>query len=237
MDVLSKVCTRCRILKPLDNFTKQSTGKYGHTARCKACERELAYIRERGHKITYIQRPLFVLSKPCSRCKIEKPIEDFRVDQSKKDSHRYICKQCEKEEDKKRFPLYSKQRKETGVESAYRHKWRITHQERERERERRKYRDNPTKTYARSAKRRARKMQVPFEEIRYTRILQRYGYICHICGGAIASRDDLHFDHVVPLAKGGSHMEENIKPSHKVCNLRKGDKLMEELSDFQRRGP
>jgi len=34
--------------------------------------------------------------------------------------------------------------------------------------------------------------------------------------------EDLHFDHVVPLSKGGPHTTENIRPSHSTCNLKKG---------------
>jgi hypothetical protein len=32
-------------------------------------------------------------------------------------------------------------------------------------------------------------------------------------------------DHVIPLSKGGPHIEENIRPAHAVCNLRKGARL------------
>lgn len=32
----------------------------------------------------------------------------------------------------------------------------------------------------------------------------------------------LHIDHVIPLVKGGSHTLENVRPSHAICNLKKG---------------
>lgn len=62
--------------------------------------------------------------------------------------------------------------------------------------------------------------------VRYEAILERDGMVCHICSEAIPSLHDLHFDHVIPLIKGGPHSEENIKPSHSQCNLRKGAKLL-----------
>ncbi len=40
---------------------------------------------------------------------------------------------------------------------------------------------------------------------------------------------DLHFDHVIPRARDGRHVQENIRPSHAKCNLRKSNKLMSEL--------
>lgn len=68
------------------------------------------------------------------------------------------------------------------------------------------------------------------EEFDLFEILERDGMMCHICGGEIPSLDDLHFDHVIPLARGGAHSTENIKPSHAKCNLRKGARLLEELN-------
>lgn len=50
--------------------------------------------------------------------------------------------------------------------------------------------------------------------------------VCHICTEAIASLDDLHFDHVIPLAKGGPHAAENIRPAHAICNIRKSARLL-----------
>lgn len=49
--------------------------------------------------------------------------------------------------------------------------------------------------------------------------------VCHICTCDIESLADLHFDHVVPLAKGGTHTADNIRPAHALCNLRKSDKV------------
>lgn len=52
---------------------------------------------------------------------------------------------------------------------------------------------------------------------------------CHLCGRDIdweaPHLDPLSFtiDHVVPLAKGGQDIIENIRPAHRRCNLVKGD--------------
>lgn len=60
----------------------------------------------------------------------------------------------------------------------------------------------------------------------YAAILADHGMVCHICGGAIDSLDDLHFDHVIPLVKGGAHSQDNVRPSHALCNMRKSDKIL-----------
>jgi 5-methylcytosine-specific restriction endonuclease McrA len=56
-------------------------------------------------------------------------------------------------------------------------------------------------------------------------VLERDGMVCHVCAGSIADLSDLHFDHVIPLARGGAHHADNIKPAHALCNLRKSDKI------------
>lgn len=73
--------------------------------------------------------------------------------------------------------------------------------------------------------RRARIRQVMIDKIDYNEILMRDGAVCHICNCTVAL-DDFHYDHVIPLAKGGPHTTDNIKISHPHCNLVKGSKLI-----------
>lgn len=73
--------------------------------------------------------------------------------------------------------------------------------------------------------RRARMQSQAVGTIDYAAILEREGMFCHLCKTEIPSMNDMHFDHVIPLSKGGPHSEDNILPSHATCNLRKGAKL------------
>jgi 5-methylcytosine-specific restriction endonuclease McrA len=65
-----------------------------------------------------------------------------------------------------------------------------------------------------------------------------HGGHCHICGMQIdysAPRQafvpgwkyGLQLDHVIPLTKGGSDELINVKPSHGICNLTKGNRTNE----------
>lgn len=88
---------------------------------------------------------------------------------------------------------------------------------------------NPGKRRESHRRRRARLAGTFVRQVDYAAILAGFGMVCHICGGGIGSATDLHFDHVIPVSRGGSHVQENILPSHTICNLRKGTKLMSEL--------
>lgn len=59
-------------------------------------------------------------------------------------------------------------------------------------------------------------------------IIERDGSMCHICGKK-CEPEEIHLDHVVALAKGGTHEPENIKVSCARCNLSKGARLLDEI--------
>lgn len=44
---------------------------------------------------------------------------------------------------------------------------------------------------------------------------------CKLCG----AKEDLEFDHIIPVAKGGSNTEKNIELLCKKCNRKKSDRI------------
>ena len=79
------------------------------------------------------------------------------------------------------------------------------------------------------AVRKKRKHGAIVNEADHKAILAEFGMVCHICGQDIASPGDLHFDHVISLTKEGPHSAENLRPSHALCNMRKGTKSLEDF--------
>jgi len=51
---------------------------------------------------------------------------------------------------------------------------------------------------------------------------------CSISGAKIFVGDDIHIDHDIPLAAGGSDDISNLRVSHSDANLRKGSKKVRE---------
>ena len=102
--------------------------------------------------------------------------------------------------------------------------------------------EHPERMREVSRKRRANKLQnghMPYTE---TQVLDLYGTNCHLCQGPIDMEAPrrinklkgwelaLHIDHVVPIIAGGPDTLENVRPSHAICNMKKGAKMTDETT-------
>jgi 5-methylcytosine-specific restriction endonuclease McrA len=109
-------------------------------------------------------------------------------------------------------------------------RWRLANPERMVELRQRWGKENPERVRQNGAnkyaRRKARKVQTSFETVDYSAILAKHGWHCYLCDNAIGTKAELHFDHIIPLAKGGPHVATNIRPTHAVCNARKGAKVL-----------
>lgn len=64
-------------------------------------------------------------------------------------------------------------------------------------------------------------------------IIERDGGKCHLCG-AFPTAAEIHLDHIIPLARGGTHEADNLAVACAACNLSKGARLMPEDTKEQR---
>lgn len=87
-----------------------------------------------------------------------------------------------------------------------------------------------------STARHARRVRMQGSDGRVERIDPRFvfardGWCCQLCGGPIDATlrspdpGSASVDHVVPLARGGSHTQDNVQAAHLGCNVRKGANL------------
>lgn len=95
------------------------------------------------------------------------------------------------------------------------------------------HKKNPDIARRAGHRRRANKRNNKSEIYTEAQVLNLYGTDCHICKKPVdltAPRRigfggwqwGLHIDHIIPVAKGGEDTVKNVKPSHGICNLRKG---------------
>lgn len=83
----------------------------------------------------------------------------------------------------------------------------------------------------------ARKLDATAEDVDYRIIQVQSDGVCYICEKQILPHHGIEFDHVIPLSRQGPHSYENIKMVHQCCNSRKHNKLISEMTPYQRRGP
>ena len=142
--------------------------------------------------------------KVCSKCGIEKDMNEFNKDRNHKDGRRSHCKACRRE-----YRLANKEK--DGL-------YRLAHKEQEREYCRKYRKKNRDKVNALSAKHRARKLnQTPnlsqeekFEMQAIYKMAQELGY---------------EVDHIRPISKGGLHHPDNLQIIPAKENRRKSAKL------------
>ena len=103
--------------------------------------------------------------------------------------------------------------------------------------------EHPEKGREKTRKRRALKLENGYEPYTEYQILELYGTNCHLCTlpinldapRAIGKADGwelaLHIDHVIPIIAGGPDTLENVRPSHAICNMKKGSKMADEFEE------
>jgi|GEM_PF-2552115 len=87
---MTKICRYCGIEKPLTEFYKHTSGKFGVSGKCKSCypKKTISTVKV-GYKI-------------CTRCKKELPtVEFYKIDEGKRLSS--WCKGCKKDYDALRY--------------------------------------------------------------------------------------------------------------------------------------
>jgi 5-methylcytosine-specific restriction endonuclease McrA len=97
--------------------------------------------------------------------------------------------------------------------------------------------EHPEELRIASRRRRAAKLQNGYAPYTEDQILNTYGLTCYLCDHPIdlkyprrIGKEDgwelgLHIDHVVPIVSGGSDTLENVRPTHAICNMKKGSKM------------
>lgn len=143
------------------------------------------------------KKPAVGTSRPCPRCGV--PV---LVTPKRSKTGRYVCVSCRRKESREDW------RKRSAILCA---------------RKTASRRADPlyhAKTRAQAQLRRARQAGATVGVVDYDAIRKRDRMRCHICRKVVKERD-LHFDHVIPLAAGGDHSNENIAVSHARCNTSK----------------
>ncbi len=104
------------------------------------------------------------------------------------------------------------------------HKWYTNNRERVAKYNRQWDKNNRAQRAEIVRRRRARKVNATIEPVDEAAIYELYSRICLYCGAT----EDLTLDHVVALASGGAHCEDNLVVACRKCNSSKRIKPLED---------
>ena len=203
----TKACSKCEIEKPLTEYNKDKRVKCGLRAFCRVCERDYyrKYREENREKaITYRKK-----WKKENR-------EKVRADKRK-------WAKGWRERNPEISRARSRKYKEENPEKvkAYKKKWR---------------KENLEKKRLHNSKRRAVLREATTEDFSYEDLLDFWNKNeinykeCFYCEKEMPDKVE-HIDHYVPLAKGGTHTKNNLRPSCARCNTMKSILLPETFEE------
>ena len=177
-----------------------------------------------------------ILTKICTKCKIEKPLSEFYKNKATLDGLQYMCKICvleyhqsHKKEKAKYYREYHENNKEEL--NAYALEYNKTHKEEIAEYQKAYFKTDKGKSARSKAahKRRAIKLGATVEDFNPSDIFKRDGYICQLCkkktrpGYKRTHPLYPHLDHIQPLSLGGEHSRRNTQTLCAHCNLTKSN--------------
>ena len=213
----TKVCSKCKVCKPVSEFHKRSSRKSGICARCKECVSVYTSRRYEENKEAFKARGIAWYAANKERMKVAKAAycaANAEMVAAKKTAWRTAnpervraAKLAWAKANPDSYVTYYKNNKDRL--KALRAAWRDANRDKTQE-----YRSN----------RRARKSAlggVLSRGLSEKLFLLQKGK-CPCCGLALGS--DYHLDHIVPLALGGTNTDENMQLLRAICNLRKNAK-------------
>ena len=108
-----KVCGKCGIWKPLEEYHKDETKKDGRSSKCKECKKQYnkRYYKDNAERRKEQQKQVKEVKegmKKCTKCGERKLLKEFDKDKTKKDGRKSQCKECKK--------VYAKQYRKDNVE-------------------------------------------------------------------------------------------------------------------------
>jgi len=223
---MTKVCTKCGIAKPPEDFHRDKTGKNGRSARCKVCAiahtiewqkqhkdqvnaKNLAWKRENREKVRASSAAYQAENMDAIRVRLAAYRESHR-DQLRIAGRAYM----------KARQLSDPDGLRRNCRASYRR-----HLISRRNRAKAYAKEYPERAREAVRKRRARKRGANhLETFSRREIWLRDDGICHLCKKP-CNPSDWHLEHIVPLSRGGDHTRLNCAVSHPACNLSKGNKV------------
>lgn len=199
------ICSKCKIEKSPEEFTRNRTRKSGYGSECKQCARERAREKYSNNPEKYQEKNQEWITR-----NKEKQLE---MQKRWRDENKEYRKLYDIEYRKNNEDIHEKARKRLKI-------WVENNPER--------HRLNKMKS---SQKRRAikRSCESDLTAQQINNLIKNSENICFWCD---TYTEKIHLDHIIPLSKNGEDKIMNLVVSCPTCNMRKGDKMPEDWLDI-----
>lgn len=225
----SKACVRCGVVKPLEEFHRRAKAADGKNPACRACicAARRAYTKANQEKIRAYRTA-------------RQADPDYR-------EARKVAARMWRELNVEHRRSYAEQYDRENAErvAAWKHAWYLANREDVLNRDRvnpeglrsrqRRYRDRHRGLLTeRQRRRRVDRLGLRVDDVDVEAL---WTGLCGICGGglerSLAWPHPLSksIDHVIPLARGGTHEAANLQWAHLRCNVSKGSRMVGELGE------
>ena len=203
---MKKQCNVCKEALSIEEFGKDKKNKDGRSYRCKNCNNKRAklYRENNADKLKEAKKNEYQRNKERRKVRAKEYYEE------------------NKERIIKRNSDYAKRNAQRTT--SYKKRWSIKNKDRLKLMDAQKYLNNKERYKQYAAKRKALIRSVDVGDVDYDKIKTRDNMKCYLCGEKIKDDQKYHFDHVIPLIKGGPHSQNNIRITHDYCNQIKGQK-------------
>jgi len=243
-----KTCSRCEDTKPCDEFGKSAGGKNGLRSYCKACARAYSkayndshreernsYARE-YHATHKVERADYQRAYEASRPEVtaakKRAWHQANAEKGAVSSRKYVKNHPEKVaarakayQEAHKAEISARQRRyrqeNAGRVRARNQAYREANLKEVTEYRRGYHKANPEASVTAAHKRRVHKVGNKSFVVTTKEMKRIWNSACVYCGAT----ENINADHVVPIAKGGSHGIGNLQPLCKSCNSSKGASL------------
>jgi len=230
----TKICSKCKEEKPLEDFYKDNRKQGMFRSQCKICIDKIEIERRKQYASNTHSKS--ISKKKCAKCKEEKLSKEFYKIKSTKSGLSAYCISCLKDiaserykKNKEKIDKKNKEWQESNKEKFIEMKknWRNQNKEGINQYHKDYHKKNPHKVREKNRKRRAIKASVneSFTATDELLIKSRFDNQCFNCG----STEHLNIDHHYPLSKGFALTINNAVLLCKSCNCSKGPKLPEDF--------
>jgi len=207
---MTKVCCTCKTIQDLNLFCKNKNNADGLSAQCKICAKSYRELNKDKIK-----------DYPSS----SKQYKSNYYDENK-DHINFLRREKRTAEDAAKVKIkYNSDEEYRQKVLNYNKNWYSKNKTYFCKKNKKYSSENSDYIYLKNRKRSEKLLKFKnITQVEIDELLNQYNHKCFYCNIEVKKGINLHLDHKIPLSRNGEHSINNLAPSCKTCNLKKGTK-------------